>query len=839
MKVVYFNISLTLQPKILSVVIASCLLGFSYQGVAEEIEFNTDILDINDRKNIDLSRFSKSGFILPGEYEMVVMVNKRVLPEQTIVIQAVETDNKNKVCITPELVEQFGLRKRVFDKIVWNQEEKCLDAESLKGLELRPDLSTSTLYISVPQAYLQYFNENWDAPAQWDNGLPGVLFDYNLNGQTQSQKKGQRLVLNANGTTGANLGAWRLRADWQSQPKRINNNKSKTLAQRFDWSRYYAYRAIPGWEAKVSVGEDYLSSELFDSFSYAGASLASDDSQLPPNLRGYAPEVTGIARTNALVIISQQGRILKEIQVAAGPFRIQDIENSVSGKLDVRVEEQDGEAQTFSIETSNIPYLTRPGRIRYKFFTGKLSTTRHQLKGPGFVSGELSWGVSNGWSLFGGGIGTGNYSAFALGLGRDLYWLGAMSFDITQSRAVLSNLNETLTGRSYRLSYSKNFEQYDSQITFAGYRFSERNFLSMNEYLDARKGGAHQTNSKELYTITFNKQFRDWRLSAYVNYNHQTYWNLPDNDRYSATLSKYFDLGRLRNLSLSFSAYRTINPGNKDEGVFLSLSVPIGNNSTLSYSAAESRGGSNQRVSYYGRINQRDSYQLGTGINRDGSTANGSITHDGELAYLNANVNTQSGKNTQAGFNIRGGATATTQGAALHGSTNMGGTRLMIDTDAVADIPVSSGGLPVHSNRFGKLVVTSVNSYYRNSASLDVNNLPDNVDAVRSVVEATLTEGAIGYRKFDVIAGEKAMAILRLADGSYPPFGATVRNRKKQEVGIVSDSGNVYLTGINPGESMTVNWSEKSQCVIELPATLTSVDMTANLFLPCRRESDI
>ncbi|WP_157699308.1 fimbria/pilus outer membrane usher protein, partial [Serratia marcescens] len=48
-----------------------------------------------------------------------------------------------------------------------------------------------------------------------------------------------------------------------------------------------------------------------------------DDNMLPPNLRGYAPEVTGVAKTNAKVTISQQGRVLYETTVAAGPFRIQ------------------------------------------------------------------------------------------------------------------------------------------------------------------------------------------------------------------------------------------------------------------------------------------------------------------------------------------------------------------------------------------------------------------------------------------------------------------------------------------------------------------------------------
>lgn len=81
-------------------------------------------------------------------------------------------------------------------------------------------------------------------------------------------------------------------------------------------------------------------------------------------------------------------------------------------------------------------------------------------------------GVSNGWSLYGGAITDNNYKAFSMGLGRDLLAFGALSFDATRAQTSLSD--ETLSGASYRLSYSKRFEEFDSQITFAGYRFSEK-----------------------------------------------------------------------------------------------------------------------------------------------------------------------------------------------------------------------------------------------------------------------------------------------------------------------------------------------------------------------------
>ena len=89
---------------------------------------------------------------------------------------------------------------------------------------------------------------------------------------------------------------------------------------------------------------------------------------------------------------------------------------------------------------------------------------------------------------------------------------------------------------------------------------------------------------------------------------------------------------------------------------------------------------------------------------------------------------------------------------------------------------------------------------YRSRASIDLTNLSDEAEATQSVVQATLTEGAIGYRRFNVISGQKAMAVIRLADGSTPPFGAEVFNRRRQQTGILNDGGSVYLSGIRAGE---------------------------------------
>ena len=97
-----------------------------------------------------------------------------------------------------------------------------------------------------------------------------------------------------------------------------------------------------------------------------------------------------------------------------------------------------------------------------------------------------------------------------------------------------------------------------------------------------------------------------------------------------------------------------------------------------------------------------------------------------------------------------------------------------------------------------------------------------------------MTDGAIGYRTLDVIAGHKAMVLLRLSDGSVPPFGGTVKNEKQQETGIVNDGGSVYLSGIRPGGMMVVSWGGAERCTLVMPANLPDDGLATTLDLPCQ-----
>lgn len=838
--------------KNLTSIIALILLS-NFNGLhAQAVEFNTDFLDVNDRSNIDLGKFSQAGYIMPGVYSLRISLNGKSLSDNSIDIEfdEIETDT-TQACLTKSLIESLGFKKKALTQLKWLDNKDCLDYASLPGIRVKTELSTSTLSLTIPQKNLEYRSDNWDPPSQWNEGVNGAIFDYNIDMKQSFNRQPQSRLTNISGygVIGANLGAWRFRGDWQARynyAKDLSQASSSTTIDRsFDFSRLYVYRALREQGAKLTLGETYLDSDIFDSFRFTGTSLMSDDNMLPPSLRGYAPEIVGVAKTNAKVVISQEGRVLFQTQVASGPFRIQDVSISVSGILDVRVEEEDGSVQQFQINTAEVPYLTRPGVFRYKLATGRPSNFDHTFNGDFFGSGEFSWGINNRLSLFGGGLVSQDYGLASLGAGLDLYQLGAVSFDVTESKAQF--LNETQYGTAYRVNYAKNFEQYDSQLTLTGYRYSNQDYMNFSQFLvNKQVYQADQWQSlirdlrgdtlKNQYNVILNKRFRDSELSVYLDYTHQSFWNQKKSNRYSFSITSSFDMGYWQKLSASFSVYRNEQQGadKADQGAFLTLSVPLGASDRMNYSGSIVSGQASHNISYAHKFDDANYYNLVAGTSNSGDMLSGYFTHDGDKAKLMANASHSFHKSTAAGLSLQGGLTVTGKGGAFHRVETPGSTRVIIDTDGVEDIPIRGYGLPTHSNIFGKAGIADIGSYRPSRSSIDVNLLDSDVDALGStVLNSTLTEGAIGYRHFTILSGAKRIVTLLQQDDSPVPFGATVSNQKSQIIGMVSDEGIAYLSGLKSQDTLLVQWGDDRQCSFKVPDDLLNEDDILQVKVKC------
>ncbi|MCM4344458.1 fimbria/pilus outer membrane usher protein, partial [Escherichia coli] len=83
--------------------------------------------------------------------------------------------------------------------------------------------------------------------------------------------------------------------------------------------------------SRLTLGEDYTPSDIFDSVPFRGVMLGSDESMVPYNQREFAPVVRGIARTQARIEVRQNGYLIDSRTVAPGAFALTDLPLTGSG----------------------------------------------------------------------------------------------------------------------------------------------------------------------------------------------------------------------------------------------------------------------------------------------------------------------------------------------------------------------------------------------------------------------------------------------------------------------------------------------------------------------------
>ncbi|HGN3506168.1 TPA: fimbria/pilus outer membrane usher protein, partial [Providencia stuartii] len=199
-------------------------------------------------------------------------------------------------------------------------------------------------------------------------------------------------------------------------------------------------------------------------------------------------------------------------------------------------------------------------------------------------------------------------------------------------------------------------------------------------------------------------------------------------------------------------------------------------------------------------------------------------------ASINSNMSISDKGDSSLGLGVNGEVTLTQHGVALHSSSYSSASRLMIDTNNIADVPLSNG--TTVTNGLGIGVIPNMTNYYKNSYNVDMSKLPDNIESSNTIYDIALTEGAIGYRKISADKGFKLFATIKMSDNSgSPPFGSQVLNEKGREVGIVSDNGLVWLTAVQSEEKLNINWSNKIQCSTTLP----TLDNVNQIILICEK----
>lgn len=811
------------------VLCCSCLSAGAF---ASDAYFNADLLHGAATAGIDVRAFDRAGYLTPGTYVLTVHINGRPLGARHV--QMIDPGTGDAaLCLRADLARELGLRAEALASLLAAPDERGCYPTAHLAIRIQPNLATDTLAIAIPQAYLDRRAQDWDPPERWETGVAGGLLDMALNVQEGWGGRARTRSASAYGVAGVNAGLWRGRAHWQASARwRDDAQQGREASEEARVSAVYAYRPLPVQGARLALGELSLGASLFDPFNFTGASLISDDAMLPPGARGYAPDVVGIAERPAKVIISQQGQVLYETQVAQGPFRIQSLDSALVGRLDVRVELQDGQVQTFSVNVPNVPTLARPGTVRYRLHAGQAGSAVRAHDGPGVGVAEASWGVSNGFSLLGGGLLAHGYRAASLGVGRDLLAWGGISATLTGAQAAAGPA-EGAWGQAYQLQYAKRLDAVDGELTLATTRVADRHFMTLPDYMAVRQPDAapwDEGRRKVSHSLVMSKQLAAPTLSAYLDYTQTASWQGRRAERLSMQVATGWDALAWQGVGATLTGYVGQQGAVRERGLSLSLSFSLGPRQRLSYSTAVAGREANHRLTYSMRSSERDYYALSAASTDHASEASAFVSHVGDLAALSASASHQSGGPQAVGVAVQTGLTATAEGAAWHRTASMGGARLLVDTDGAAQVPMLGGALPVRTNDAGKAVITDVASYQRLRTHVDVSQLTDDTEPLGSPVQrGTLTEGAIGYRHFPFLTGSKRLLALVMEDGQPAPFAAQIHDARSRPLGMVASEGMAYLAGLVPGATLTVTQGAQLLCQFTLPIPLPAPDEIVTL----------
>ncbi|OKP17389.1 hypothetical protein BSQ40_28570, partial [Serratia fonticola] len=515
-------------------------------------------------EKVDIARFAYGNDITPGSYSMSVLVNQKLVGKVNLLIKDIE--NKKVICLNKEIIRLLGIKAENVSPEP--DPGSCVLLKSLiptaSYVINMPDLAVD---FSIPQVYLQRQSQGDVSQELWDAGINAGFINYNASYYESRVNGNEQAFTNSNFFTllnsGINLGLWQLRNN--SNYSRSSNGISK-------WTTLNSYlqRPLPAFKGMLVAGEYNTSGQYFDSLSFRGIQIASDDRMLPASQQGFAPVVRGVARTNALVQISQRGVLLNKTTVAPGAFAIDDLyPTGYGGELDVVVTETDDTVQKFSVPYSSVASLLRDSSSRYAVTFGQLNNQILRSK-PTFLQALYSRGVSNNVTAYAGSQFSENYQSAVVGSAFNTR-LGALGVDITGSSADLPSGNSR--GWSVKASHSKYLEVSQTFLSLATYRYSDKGYYGFNEAAQQRElDYSHVLRQKGRLELAINQQVLDYG-SLFISGSILSYWDRPGSSRnYQAGYSF-----SVKNINVGTSISRANNNSGESENQYmLTLSVPFG-----------------------------------------------------------------------------------------------------------------------------------------------------------------------------------------------------------------------------------------------------------------------
>ncbi len=787
-----------------------------------QAQFSDQFLLRKDGKPLDLSRFTNGNPVQAGSYRGDVYVNDTWLGRSDLVFRGAEGNPDNVgLCVDRALLEMAGvdfekLTPEAVAALTQAGPGGCPDIEALvPGATASFDSSELRLNVSIPQISLRKQARGYVSPEFWDRGVNAAILGYNFNAYRTSNPglpTNTSYYLGLNG--GINLGDWRLR----NVSALTRQNASKTHFQNI---ATYLQRDLVDLKSQLTIGDTFTSGQFFDSLSFRGVRLASDDRMLPDSLSGYAPVVRGIARSNAKVTVSQGGNLIYETTVAPGQFEITDLyATGYGGDLSVTITEADGSRSSFTVPYASVAQLLRPGADRYSINAGR--TRDIGLPQANFVQATYERGLTNSITMFGGAQAATDYLA-AVGGGAFNTDIGAFSASVTQSHAKVSE-HDTRSGQSYRADYSKLLKDTGTNLSLAAYRYSSSGFMRLQDLLVAKdltaRGfpGSRIDRQRSQLQLQINQALGERNGSVYVSASAQNYWNRQGSTtQYQAGYNNSW-----RSISYNFYLQRQkdLASGATSTQYYASITMPLGrevHSPTVTASVTrDSNSGTSLQSTLNGTLGEDNAFNYGVSAGKNPSSSNGSVNAQYRAAYANVggSYGYSSGGSTQMSAQASGAIVAHPGGVTF--AQSVGETIGIVEARDAEGASVNTAGVRVDGR--GYAVVPYMTPYRLNEVAIDPKGTSTDVELTLTSQRVAPRAGAVVMLKYPTVSGRSILFQVTLPNGEAVPFGAEVLDGEGNAVGLAGQGGRVFVRAANEDAGrLVVKWGQAAteQCSVQ------------------------
>ncbi|WP_255420680.1 fimbria/pilus outer membrane usher protein [Arsenophonus endosymbiont of Aleurodicus floccissimus] len=242
-----------------------------------------------------------------------------------------------------------------------------------------------------------------------------------------------------------NLGVWQFRDESSYSYYSSGDHKWQNNTR-------YLRRSFSAISSNLMLGDFYSPAALFSSICFRGGALITEMNMLLNSSKEFTPIVRGVAQTNALVKIYQNGNLIYQETVPPGAFEFSDLRAAGGARdLSVVVQEADGRQESFTMPFSAVANMMKAGVYTYSILAGQAKITNTHFQ-PKFAQAEAYYGINNLVTVYNSFIVSRDYAAILFGSGWN-FLFGAIFVDTTHAAAYLDT--ETKRGQSFCLAYSK------------------------------------------------------------------------------------------------------------------------------------------------------------------------------------------------------------------------------------------------------------------------------------------------------------------------------------------------------------------------------------------------